>query len=351
MLKIGTKLEQNYKAERRWCWRRLIIALFIVMLLFISSCWYYINRQMQPFRPGAPAVELEIPAGASTAAIAAILVDKGVIANGFMFRLVAAFSGLDRQLKSGHYTISPGLSLPEVLQLLVEGQVQELEFTVPEGFTLKQIAELLQQKGLVQAEEFWQAAAAEYDFEFLTDLPPGPERLEGFLYPDTYRVTPGIPARQIFLMMLERFNQVYQEVYTDNEVSQKYNTREIVTLASIIEREARLDEERPLVASVFLNRLNLGMRLQSCATVEYLLPEPKPILSEEDLQIDSPYNTYRVEGLPPGPIANPGKKSLLAALNPAQSDYLYFVAKPDGSHHFSRTLAEHNQAAMLYQQQ
>lgn len=350
MSKTEIELEQKYKTQRRCNWRRVLLGLFLILLLAGSGCWYYINRQMQPFRPGAPAVELEIPAGASTAAIAAILVDHGLIADSYTFRLAAALSGLDRQLKSGHYTISPGLSLPEILQLLVEGQVQELEFTVPEGYTLKQIEALLQQKGLVQADEFRQAAADEYDFEFLTGLEPGAERLEGFLYPDTYRVTPETTPRQIIMMMLERFDQVYQEVYAENDISQKYNTREMVTLASIIEREARLDEERPLVASVFINRLNRGMRLESCATVEYLLPEIKPVLTLEDLKIDSPYNTYRVEGLPPGPIANPGKESLLAAFNPAQSDYLYFVAKPDGSHHFSRTLSEHNQAASRYQQ-
>lgn len=350
MPKLGAGSETDYKIGRRWCWRYVLAVLLIVLFLAGGGGWYFFKTQMQPLSPGAAAVKVLIPDGASTAAIATILVERGIIRNSFVFRVAAAASNLDRQLKSGHYLISPGLSLMEIIRVLVDGQVQELEFTVPEGYTLKQIATLLQQKGLVQADEFWQAAAGDYPFDFLSGLPPGAERLEGFLYPDTYRVTPDTSPQEIIVKMLERFNQIYREVYTENDISRKYSIKEIVTLASIIEREAKLDAERPQVASVFLNRLKRGMRLESCATVEYLLPEAKPVLTYEDLQIDSPYNTYRTDGLPPGPIANPGRASLQAVFKPVQSDYLYFVAKPDGSHHFSRTLTEHNQAALRYQQ-
>lgn len=350
MGKMGAGPETGYKIRQRRARHPLLMLLLIVFFLAVSGCCYFFKVQMQPFKPGAPAVEVLIPTGASTTAIASILVDQGIIRSPLIFRLVTYAYGLDRQLKSGHYLISPGLSLPEIIRVLVNGEVQEVEFTVPEGYTVKQIAALLQQKGLVREEEFLEAATEDYPFEFLQDLPPGSEPLEGFLYPDTYRVSLGTPPREIIMMMLNRFNQVYREIYVESDISQKYSTREIVTLASIIEREARLDGERPIVASVFVNRMDRGMRLESCATVEYLLPEPKPVLTYEDLQIDSPYNTYRVDGLPPGPIANPGRASLLAALKPARSDYLYFVAKPDGSHHFSRTLSEHNQAVLRYQE-
>lgn len=329
--------------------RRLWLGILLATLVVLGGCGYFFLTLLSPIQPGASAVEVEIDRGEGSAAIASTLSRQQVIRSPLAFRLVAFSLGLDRQLKPGRYLISPGLSLPEVVRLLARGQVQEVEFTVPEGYTIRQIAALLQKKGLVPEEDFLRAASRPYPFDFLQDLPPGPEQLEGFLYPDTYKFDEGTPPEEIILAMLQRFNQVYQEISRLKDPGLNLNTRQLVTLASIVEREAKVDAERPLIAGVFLNRLHRGMRLESCATVEYLLPAPKQVLSYQDLQIDSPYNTYKVNGLPPGPIASPGRASLLAVLKPEKSDYLYFVAKPDGTHYFSRTLAEHNQAAARFQ--
>ncbi len=347
---MGEELEtsQNYTIAVDRPWRHRATLLLAIIALLMGLGWYF-TTLLAPRHPGGAAIEVAIPPGASSAAIAATLAEKGIIRSPLAFRLVAMAQGVDKQLKPGSYLISPGLPLPAITRLLASGKTIDIEFTVPEGYTVRQIASLLQQKGLAKEEDFLKAAAGDYPFTFLQGLPPGPEHVQGFLFPDTYQVAPGTPAREIILMMLNRFNQVYQEIAPQKNKDLEFNIRQIVTLASIVEREAKLDNERPLIAGVFINRLRRGMRLESCATVEYLLPAPKPVLSYQDLQIDSPYNTYRVKGLPPGPIANPGRASLLAVLQPDQTDYLYFVAKPDGSHYFSRTLAEHNQATARYE--
>ncbi|QGP90736.1 Endolytic murein transglycosylase [Neomoorella glycerini] len=346
---MGEELEPSYNLACGRPWHRRLILFLAIIILTVGGSGYFFLTLLAPAKPGAPAVEVTIAPGSSSAVIASSLTSQGIIKSPLAFRLVTMVTGLDRQLKPGHYLISPGLSLREIIGLLAAGKVHEIEFTIPEGYTVRQIAALLQQKGVIQEEDFLRAAARDYPFDFLQGLPSGPEHVQGFLFPDTYRVARGTPAEEIILMMLKRFNQVYQEISREKDPGLELNTRQIVTLASIVEREAKLDAERPLIAGVFVNRLKKGMRLESCATVEYLLPAPKPVLSYQDLQIDSPYNTYRVNGLPPGPIASPGRASLLAALKPAATDYLYFVAKPDGTHYFSRTLAEHNRALARYQ--
>ncbi|WXJ95368.1 Endolytic murein transglycosylase [Neomoorella carbonis] len=346
---MGEELETSYNRAFWQSWRRRLIFFLALIILVLGGSGYFFLTMLAPVQPGAPAKEVYIAPGSSSAAIASTLTRQGIIKSPLAFRLATMATGLDKQLKPGYYLISPGLSLPEVLRLLAAGNVQEIEFTVPEGYTVREIAALLQQKGLARKEDFLQAAARDYPFDFLPDMPSSPEHVQGFLFPDTYRVARGTPPEEIVLMMLKRFNEVYQEISREKDPALDLNTRQIVTLASIVEREARVDAERAIIAGVYVNRLKRGMRLEADPTVQYLLPEPKPVLTYRDLEIDSPYNTYRVNGLPPGPIANPGRASLLAALKPAKTDYLYFVAKPDGSHYFSRTLAEHNQAVARYQ--
>lgn len=323
----------------------LVIVLALGMTVLVG--WWHAATRPET-RLSLPA-QVAIPAGATAREVAELLEARGIIRNALAFRIYASWQKVDGELKPGVYLFQPGESLSEILHQLVAGRVMEVEFTVPEGYTLKQIAHLLEAKGLVSQEEFWQAAAKPYPYAFLDGVPRQPNYLEGFLFPDTYRVPVGTPAEIIIRRMLDRFQEVYNEVSRQRAPGLELSTLEIVTLASLVEKEAKLDAERPLIAGVFLNRLRRGMRLESCATVEYLLPSPKPVLSYEDLEIDSPYNTYKVSGLPPGPIASPGKPSLLAALNPEPTDYLYFVARPDGSHEFSRTLEEHNAAARRYE--
>ena len=215
-------------------------------------------------------------------------------------------------------------------------------FTIPEGYHLRQIVEVLTGQGIVTADEFWHLVKdGNFDYSFIKDLPRTERRLEGYLFPDTYTIPKGMAAEKVIDVMLKRFEQILNKM-PPNESG--LNLHETVTLASIVEGESMLDEERPLVASVFLNRLAIDMKLDSDATIQYLFDKRKQRVLLKDLEIKSPYNTYLNKGLPPGPIGSPGEASLRAVFQPAASKYYYFVARKDnsGEHVFSRTLQEHN---------
>jgi UPF0755 protein len=317
----------------------------LATLLLLFSCglavWY--ERALAPVAPpGAPAVEVQIARGSSSAEIAEQLRQAGLLRSALAFRIYLYLQDMERKLKAGEYQLSPSLSAPEIARTLTTGSVARYRVTIPEGYTLKQICARLVEAGLVDRERFWEVAAkASFDYDFLRDGPPGSQRLEGFLFPDTYYFTRDMTEEEIIATMLRRFRQAFTPEMEQRSRELSLTVRQVVTLASLVEREAKLERERPLVAAVFHNRLRLGMKLESCATVQYLLDEPKPVLREEDTRIPSPYNTYLHAGLPPGPIASPGLSSILAALYPAQVPYLYFVANPDGSHTFSRTYSAH----------
>lgn len=249
--------------------------------------------------------------------------------------------GTDRKLQTGRYVLSPRYSLPQILEKLSQGDTSWVTFTVPEGYNLRQIAALLATQGLATEEDFWEAATkGDFSYPFLAGAPPGKNRLEGFLFPDTYCVAPGTSAEKIINLFLRRFAEVYA-VYAARAEEAGLTPLEVVTLASLVEKEAKCDAERPLVAAVFRNRLQRQMPLESCATVQYLLDKPKERLTRANLALPSLYNTYLHPGLPPGPIASPGKASLEAVLSPAPVPYLYFVARSDGTHIFSKTFQEH----------
>lgn len=294
--------------------------------------------------PGNP-VTVEVPSGAGTAEIARMLADAGVIENAAMFRLRARIDGVDGKLRSGVYELETGMSYQAVVDALLVGPpVAFVTVTVPEGLTVAQTAERFESAAGIPAAEFVelasrQASSFAADHPYLATAYGG--SLEGFLFPKTYRVVEGATARDVIEMMLDQFDTEIAAVDLSYPTSRGMDLHEVVTVASIIEREARLDEERPLVSSVIYNRLDRGMRLEMCATVEYLLPGTRPRLTYEDLKIDSPYNTYLYEGLPPGPIASPGLASLQAAAAPAKTKYLYYVLTgEDGSHTFAETYAE-----------
>lgn len=298
---------------------------------------------------GGEKVIIKIEPQSTTSEIAAHLEDSGLIHSAFYFKLYTRISGADKFLKAGRYEFNGNETLSQVVEELKKGTPELISFTVPEGFTLEQVINLLDSRGIVAKGDFLQALEEEdIEFPFLDELPQGQNKLEGFLFPDTYNVTEGMKAGEILQMMLDRFAAVYSPDLWQRAQELDMTTVEVVTLASIIEREAKKPEERALVSAVFHNRLKKGMALQSCATVQYALGENKPVLYNIDLQVDSPYNTYKHPGLPPGPIACPGEESIKAALFPEDVSFLYFVAKPDGSHSFSNTLAEHNAAKKKY---
>lgn len=224
------------------------------------------------------------------------------------------------------------------MQVLLEGKAKTVRFTIPEGYDIKRTTEKLSSEGLINAEVFAdEIVSGQFDYKFLSDAPAGENRLEGFLFPETYDIYTTANEHDIINKMLSQFDAVFTDEYYARAEELDMSVREIITLASIIEREARVPEDRPVIASVFYNRLEVGMPLQSCATVQYILGEQKAVLSIKDTRIESPYNTYLNNGLPPGPIASPGADSIKAALYPDDTDYLYFLAKGDGSHAFSAT--------------
>jgi UPF0755 protein len=236
------------------------------------------------------------------------------------------------------------MSVEQIVNKLAAGnaEVNSKRFTIPEGFELRQIAERLESEGLVNKDEFYAAIdKSKFDYAFVKDIPNRDNKLEGYLFPDTYDVFKNATEEEIINKMLNRFDQVFTEEYRQRAKELNMSYDQVITLASIIEREAKLDKERKIISAVFHNRLKKNIKLQSCATVQYLLKEQKEVLTYKDLEVDSPYNTYKYAGLPKGPIASPGAKSIEAALYPDKVDYLYFVANKDGSHIFTKTYQEH----------
>jgi len=290
-------------------------------------------------------VTLTISPETTTSEIAELLKHKGVIRSATLFKCYAVLFNIDEKLKAGTYIFEGTQTFSKVAAELQKGSTKLITFTVPEGYTMEQIAELLSDKGCIKKEDFFKAVEGmKFKFPYTDQLPKGKQNLEGFLFPDTYKIPDYYSAEDIIQMMLNRFVEIYSPQYEKRARELGISTLEVITLASIIEREAQKPEERPIIAAVFHNRLNKGMKLESCATVQYALGEVKPVLTLEDLKVQSPYNTYINEGLPPGPICSPGEASIKAALYPADVPYYYFVAKKDRSHVFSRTYEEHLKA-------
>lgn len=331
---------------------KYIAGLLMTMLVVAAGTLLFFNVLLAPAakEPQLPQV-VEIPDNASNAAVAEMLEDKGLIKSSLAFRVYSRYKGLDGKIKTGEYQLSATMSTPEIINIIIQANQIYNTFTVPEGYTVEQVAELLYQQGDVDKEKFLHLCKeGDFDYPFLPKKQAGIRyALEGYLFPDTYSITRNDDEKSIITMMLERF--VFKTGNLDFEQkakSQGLTVHDAVTLAAMIEREARVEQDRPLISGVIYNRLEFGMPLQIDATVLYALGEHKEILLYEDLNIESPYNTYYVNTLPVGPIANPGLSSLQAAVEPENNNYLYYVAKPDGSHAFSRTLNEHNRNKAKY---
>jgi UPF0755 protein len=280
----------------------------------------------------------------STQAIGELLYAKGLIRNALMFRAVSRLEGADGRLQAGEYNFSKAMTVREMIGKLVRGETAFKQFTVPEGFTIDQIAGLLEEKKLAPAARFKSYAAGYAPYDYISPAANVKYKAEGFLFPDTYRVAAGTSPEQIVRMMGDQFDKQFTPAMRQRAAELGLTVREVIILASLVEREARVAKERPVIAGVFLARLKMEMPLQSCATIQYILGYPKPELTVADTEIPSPYNTYQNMGLPPGPIASPGMAAIQAVLNPVDTGYLYFVANKDGSHIFSRTYDEHLEA-------
>lgn len=290
---------------------------------------------------GGNSIDVVIKKGAGSASVASTLKKSGVIRFETLYRLYAKISD-EKLYQAGLHNLNSGMSYDEITEVLIQPpQKDNYTVTIPEGYEFRQIVNLLEENGIINREVFLrEAESGEFDFDFVKQIPQRENRLEGYLFPDTYTFRPEDSEHDVILRMLENFNNKAMSVI--NEANSGKSVDEIIILSSIIEREAASDDDRGKIASVFVNRLNIGMKLESCATVQYILKERKSVLSNEDTQIDSPYNTYKNSGLPIGPIASPGIKSIQAALYPEQTNYLYFMAARDGkSSVFAETYEQH----------
>jgi len=294
---------------------------------------------------------VEIPAGAGTRAIGDRLVAAGVVRDRPTYRAALWLSGQSRRLKAGEYRFDGPATPLDVIAKIARGDVYVVSVTFREGLTVADMANLFESHGLGPAAAFVMAAR---DTSLVHDIDPAARNLEGYLFPETYSVPRHTDASHLVKMMVDRFMHVLTPDLKAAALARGLSIRQLVTLASIVEKETGRPEERPLVAAVYENRLRIGMGLQCDPTVIYALQLAglyNGNLRRDDLHFDSPYNTYRYAGLPPGPIASPGKASLEAAAHPADVDYIYFVSRNDGTHEFARTLADHNRNVQKFQVQ
>ncbi|NOT44692.1 MAG: endolytic transglycosylase MltG [Acidobacteria bacterium] len=292
---------------------------------------------------------VEIPQGMTPVAIGRRLVEAGVVRDELAFRAALWWADAARQLQAGEYRFDAPLSAVGVVDLLVAGRVFEQRVTFPEGLTIEEMAGIYESGGFGPAEAFVEAAG---DPAPIAELDPEAPDLEGYLFPETYSVPRRVPAARLVGLMVDRFTATFSDALRTSAASQGLSVREVVALASLIEKETARADERSLVSAVYRNRMRIGMGMQADPTVVYALRKAGRYdgnIRRVDLQLDSPYNTYRYPGLPPGPIAAPGRAALEAALAPADVPYLYFVSRNDGSHVFARTLAEHNRNVREFQ--
>lgn len=357
-----TKLRKKKKA-----FSRLLIFLFIIALTIFSGFISY-NYVMKNYLTAdnkaqiiiAPQDEVKflIPKGANTSVIADLLFKQGLIKNISIYKLLSKFNGYDGLYQSGTHIVSKSLSYDDMMRLLTSKPASR-QITIPEGKTFKQIVDILYSKNIItDKEKFIKIANTEtYDYEFLKELPPRDNKLEGYLFPDTYEFDMNVSEKEIIVRMLDNFKRKFKSEYLEKIKTLNGMTMDkIIILASIIEREAKAPNDRDIISGVFYNRMaskdKTLRKLQSCATIQYILLKTtgavKERLLDADLELDDPYNTYKYEGLPPGPICCPGEAAIKAALYPEDTEFLYFVAKGDGSHQFSETYKEHQAAISKY---
>lgn len=273
--------------------------------------------------------------------IGEVLFQNGIIHNATLFRIITKFQGVENSLQAGDYALSSSMRLTDIIGKMTRGETVYQQLTIPEGYNVEQIAKLLTEQGIGDGAKVKELARNYVPFDYMVRQTELVYSAEGYIFPDTYRITPGMSEEAILKKLVASFDNKLTVEMRERARALGLSIHQLVTLASLVEKEARLDIERPVIAGVFYNRLKQDMPLQSCPTVQYILGYPKAELSIKDTQIASPYNTYQNPGLPPGPIASPGMAAIRAVLYPADTTYLYFVAAKDGSHRFSKTYEEH----------
>jgi UPF0755 protein len=329
---------------------RLVLAIVVVAIAGGALGVVAWNRIHEPYKGFSQTEQfVQIPPGSGSTAIRQRLLGAGVIRDELTFRAALWWSGAARRLQAGEYRFDRALTPMDVIGILERGDVHAHRITFPEGLTILEMAEVFEMSELGTAKDFVAAAG---NASLVADLDPAARDLEGYLFPDTYALPRDTPAATLIQTMVARFKAALDEKLRQGAAAQGLSIRQVVTLASLVEKETAKPEERPMVAAVYRNRLAIDMPMQADPTVVYALAKAGRYdgnIRKQDLGMDSPYNTYRYPGLPPGPIASPGKAALEAVVTPADVKHLYFVSRNDGSHVFADTLAQHNANVHEYQ--
>lgn len=340
------KLNKNFIQKNKKLLTSGVIVLGVILSFFAFMAAYYLYFLDKPLDKNAAETTFVITKGDGVRKIAANLEKDEIISQDLTFLIYLKLSGLSSSLQAGDYRLSAAMSPYTIADILTKGKVASKKITIPEGWTIDDIGTYLEKQGIVTKADFVAATKKNYEYDFLADKPAGQD-LEGYLFPDTYQISVTANAEDIVRVMLDNFDK---QLTTETRAAisgSGMNIYETVTLASIVEREVSKPEDRKVVAGIFLNRLNTGMALESCATVQYILKTSEKRLSYEQTRVESPYNTYLNTGLPVGPIGNPGSESIRAVLFPEKTDY-YFFFSADGVTYYSKTLEEHNAKVAKY---
>lgn len=319
--------------------RTILISISILGAIYVSA------DLLTPLPIGDKTIEIEIPKGATFRKAVEILSKEGLMKNKTLFLIIGRMSGLERKIRAGYYSIRGSMSPLSLLRMLISGQIIEYEIVIVEGDSLREIGAKLAEKGIIKKEDFIKLST---DRGFLSFHDIKAPSFEGYLFPDTYKIPKGTDSKEAIGGMIKRMREQYSDELRVRASEIGLSEREVLTLASIIEKEAKVDKERPLISAVYHNRLRKRIPLQADPTSIYGIEGFRRDITEKDLKRKTPYNTYIIKGLPPGPIASPGIKSIKAALYPADVPYLFFVSNNDNTHRFSVTPREHQVAVEIY---
>jgi UPF0755 protein len=330
--------------------KKLSVAILLILIfLFIGAAGVYLNIVSYAQKPPntAPVEQaVVVQSGQGFKTLSTLLYQKGVILHPVKFRLFARIKGYDKRIKAGEYMLSSVMTPEKILETMVEGKVYLHRLTIPEGYNLKQIARAVENAGFASESDFLKAAA---DPDLVHAKGIDAQTFEGYLFPDTYYFPRGITPENIISAMVKRFWSVFKPEWEEQTKTLGMTIHQVITLASIIEKETAVPDERPIISSVYHNRLKRNMRLESDPTVIYGMGDFNGNITRKDLERPTPYNTYIMKGLPPGPISNTGAKAIVAALYPADTKFLYFVSRNNQTHHFSTNFKDHNRAVRKYQ--
>ena len=321
----------------------IAILFFLLAVVVATSLLYIENKINQPFSSSNTQKEFVIKNGQGVKEIAANLKNEGLIIGSDYFKIYVWREKIASRLQAGKYNLNSAMTIPEIADIFVKGHTKpnEIQVTIPEGFTIKEIKERLVEKGLIKEDEFLEGGSINFSRYNFWEKEMDKDNLEGFLFPDTYKFYQETTVRKIIGKMLDNFDKKLSPEIKEEIKKQNRTIFETIILASIVEKEAGREEDMKKIAGVFLNRLAANYPLQSDATINYVVGKGRRKASYEDLQIDSPYNTYKYNGLPPTPICNPGLNAIKAVVYPANTDYFYFLTDPKGKAYFARTFKEH----------